>query len=249
LWLTGSNLRSEVAKISSLSPRINIVQVRNQRAFGFAVLSYTHRLIQKQADFAIMKPTHCSYNATKYRVGLISLLLLAFAAAANAQDSSSAAEAVLSKVIGSKGGSIEIAERVRIAFPEKFFSTPQTVSVRISGDPTTDNALPGYELHSAGRGPYLPFDVLVEADQEPQGDYELTITLPVEYLRQIPAHLKPTAFREVLHGSEIELHYLYEGLLTRVDVNDRQLYVKVPKLKFYRLEQLYDTIIVGCVPR
>jgi hypothetical protein len=195
-----------------------------------------------------MKPTQ-SPNATKYWVGLISLLLLAFAATTNAQDSSSASETVLSKIIGSKGGFIEIAGRVRVAFPPNFFSKPQTVSVRISGDPTTDNALAGYKLHGAGHGPYLSFDVLVEADQEPQADYEVTITLPAEYLRQIPAHLKPTAFREVLHGSEIEFHYHYEGLPTSVGVDDRQLYIKVPKLKSYRLEQLYDTIIVGCVPR
>jgi hypothetical protein len=73
--------------------------------------------------------------------------------------------------------------------------------------------------------------------------------LPVEYLRQIPGHLKPTAFREVLHGSEIEFHYHYEELPARLGVDDRQLQVKVPKLKYYRLEQLYDTIIVGCVLR
>jgi hypothetical protein len=217
--------------------------------FRIAILSCIHRVIQKQADFAIMRPTHARRTQLRYWLVLISLLLLAFSASANAQDRSSTAEAVLSKVIGSKGGSIEIAGRVRVAFPANFFSTPQAVSVRISGDPTTDNALAGYELHSAGRGPYLPFDVLVEADQEPQADYEVTITLPAEYLRQIPAHLKPTAFREVLHGSEIEFHYHYEGLPTSVGVDDRQLYIKVPKLKSYRLEQLYDTIIVGCVPR
>jgi hypothetical protein len=90
---------------------------------------------------------------------------------------------------------------------------------------------------------------VIEADQEPQDDYEMTITLPAEYLRQIPSHLKPTAFREVLHGSEIEFHYHYEGLSTQIGVDGGQLQLKVPKLKIYRLEQLYDTIIVGCVPR
>jgi hypothetical protein len=30
---------------------------------------------------------------------------------------------------------------------------------------------------------------------------------------------------------------------------DSILRVKVPKLKYYRLEQLYDTIVVACVPR
>jgi hypothetical protein len=166
---------------------------------------------------------------------MISLLLLAFSASANAQDHSSAAEAVLSKIIGSKGGFIEIAGRVRVAIPANFFSTPQTVGDRISGTPITDNALAGYKLHGAGQDPYLSFDVLVEADQEPQADYEVTITLPVEYLRRIPTHLKATVFREVLHGSEIELHYHYEGLPSRVGVDERQLYVKVPKLKSYRL--------------
>jgi hypothetical protein len=198
-----------------------------------------------------VKPTHCSYNATKYLylVRLISLLLLVFLASAKAQDRSSASETVVNKIIGSKGFFIEIAGRVRVVFPPNFFSKPETVSVRISGDPTTDNALAAYELHGAGRGPYLSLDVLIEADQEPQGDYEVAITLPVEYLRQIPMNLKPTAFREVLHGSEIEFHYHYEGLPTKVDPDERQLYIKVPKLKSYRLEQLYDTIIVGCVPR
>jgi hypothetical protein len=38
----------------------------------------------------------------------------------------------------------------------------------ISGDPMKDNTLAGYELHGAGPGPYLAFDVLVEAGQEPK---------------------------------------------------------------------------------
>ena len=100
-----------------------------------------------------MKATHCSHNATKYWVGVIFLLLVALAATVNAQDSSSASKTVLSKVIGSKGGIIEIPGRVRVAFPWKFFSKPETVGVRISGDPKTPNALASYELHSAGRGP------------------------------------------------------------------------------------------------
>src|ERR687897_1587902 len=112
-----------------------------------------------------------SYN-WRLCVGVISCILLVSAAAVNAQLGSSTSETVVSKVIPSSGGFIEIAGRVRVAFPANFFSTPQTVSVHISGDPMTDNALAGYELHGAGRSPYLPFDVLVEAGQEPQGDYE-----------------------------------------------------------------------------
>jgi hypothetical protein len=34
-----------------------------------------------------------------------------------------------------------------------------------------------------GRGPYLFFDVLVEAEQEPQFDYEMTITLSSDYVQ------------------------------------------------------------------
>jgi hypothetical protein len=91
----------------------------------------------------------------RYSLGLISLLLLVFLASANAQDRSSASETVVSKVIGFKSGFIEIAGRVRVVFPPNFFLKPETVSVRISGDPTTDKALAAYELHGAGRGPYL----------------------------------------------------------------------------------------------
>ena len=97
--------------------------------------------------------------------------------------------------------------------------------------------------------PYLSFDVLIEASQKPHSDYELTIRLPSDYLRQIPSNLKPSAFREVLHGSQSELHYYYEEVPTELDIKHGHLRVKVPKLSFYRLEQLYDTIIVGCVPR
>lgn len=106
----------------------------------------------------------------------------------------------------------------------------------------------GYALWGVGR-PYLSFDVLIEASQKPHSDYELTIMLPSDYLRQIPSNLKPTAFREVLHGSQSELHYYYEEVPTELDIKHGHLRVKVPKLSFYRLEQLYDTIIVGCVPR
>jgi hypothetical protein len=138
---------------------------------------------------------------------------------------------------------------VRVAFPARFFATPEKVSVRISGDPTTDAVRAGYELHGAGQRPYLPFDVLIQASQKPQSAYELTIMLPGDYLRQVTSSLKPTAFREVLHGSPSELHYHYEEVPTELDMNSRQLRVKVPKLSFYGLEQLYDTIVVGCVPR
>jgi hypothetical protein len=82
-----------------------------------------------------------------------------------------------------------------------------------------------------------------------QSDYELTIMLPSDYLLQVPSNLKPTAFREVLHGSPLELNYHYEKVATELDIKYRRLRVKVPKLSFYRLEQLYDTIVVGCVPR
>jgi hypothetical protein len=136
---------------------------------------------------------------------------------------------------------------VRVAFPARFFAKPETVTLRISADPTKDNVRAGYELWGVG-GPYLSFDILVEATQEPRADYEVTITLPADYLRQIPSNLKPTAFREVLHGSQTELHYFYEELPTEFDADHRRLRVKVPKLKYYRLEQLYDTIVVGCAP-
>jgi len=53
----------------------------------------------------------------------------------------------------------------------------------------------------------------------------------------------------MLHGSKSELHYYYEEVPTELDIKHGHLRVKVPKLSFYRLEQLYDTIIVGCVPR
>jgi hypothetical protein len=184
----------------------------------------------------------------KHALELISCLFLASVAAANAQVRSSVSESVLSKVINSTGGSIEIAGRLRVAFPARFFVKPETVTVRISTDPTTDTARAGYELWGAG-GPYLSFDVLVEAKQEPLADYEMTITLPAEYLLRIPSNLKPTAFREVLHGSQTELHYFYEEVPTELDANYRRLRVKVPKLSDYRLKQLYDTIVVGCVPR
>ena len=146
-------------------------------------------------------------------------------------------------------GFIEVLERVRVEFPARFFAVPETVSVRISDDPTTDAARAGYELHGAGRGPYLPFDVLIEASQKPQSDYELTIMLPGDYVQQVASNLKLTAFREVLHGSPSELHYRYEEMAADLDSKYRQLHVKVAKLSFYRLEQLYDTIVVGCVPR
>jgi|SRR5438128_2283611 len=179
---------------------------------------------------------------------LIYCLLLTSATAANAQVRSAVAESVVSKAISPSGGFIEISGRVRVTFPARFFAKPETVTVRISADPTTDPARSGYELWGAG-GPYLSFDVLVEARQEPQADYEVTITLPADYLRQIPSNLKPTAFREVLHGSPTELHYYYEEVRAELDANYRRLRVKVPKLKYYRLEQLYDTIVVACVPR
>ncbi len=179
---------------------------------------------------------------------LFSCLFLASAAVANAQVRSLVSGSVLSRVITSTGGSIEIAGRVRVTFPPRFFAKPETVTVRISADPTTDSLRSGYELWGVG-GPYLSFDVVVEARQEPQADYEVTITLPADYLRQIPSDLKLTAFREVLHGSPIELHYYYEEVPAELDANYRRLRVKIPKLSFYRLEQLYDTIVVGCVPR
>jgi len=132
--------------------------------------------------------------------------------------------------------------------PSRVFCKPETVSVRISNAPTTDAVQAGYALWGVGR-PYFSFDVLIEASQKPHSDYELTIMLPSDYLRQIPSNLKPSAFREVLHGSQSELHYYYEEVPTELDIKHGHLRVKVPKLSFYRLEQLYDTIIVGCVPR
>ena len=183
----------------------------------------------------------------RYAFQLIFCFLFAAAAAANAQVHGSATDSIVSKVIEPTGGFIEIAGHVGVAFPARFFAKPETVTLRIRADPTKDNVQAGYELWGVG-GPYLSFDVLVEARQEPQGDYEVTITLPGDYLRQIPSNLKPTAFREVLHGSPTELHYHYEEVLSEVDTNYSRLRIKVPKLKYYRLEQLYDTIVVGCAP-
>lgn len=184
----------------------------------------------------------------KHAVGLIFCVLLVSGALANPQVRSSVSESLSKKVIGSSGGFIEIAGRARVTFPGGFFATPETIRVRISGDPMTDAVQAGYELWGVGR-PYLSFDVLIEASQKPQSDYELTIMLPSDYLQQVPSNLKPTAFREVLHGSPLELHYHYEEVPTELDIKYRRLRVKVPKLSVYRLEQLYDTIVVGCVPR
>jgi hypothetical protein len=183
------------------------------------------------------------------RLKLIFGVLLACATTANVQVWSAGAESVVRKVINPAGGFIEVLERVRVKFPARFFAVPEIVSVRISDDPTTDAARAGYELHGAGRGPYLPFDVLIEASQKPQSDYELTIMLPGDYVHQVASNLKLTAFREVLHGSPSELHYHYEEMAADLDIKYKQLHVKVPKLSFYRLEQLYDMILVGCVPR
>jgi hypothetical protein len=127
----------------------------------------------------------------KHVLKLVSYLLLASVTAANAQVHSSVSESVLSKVIGSTGGFIEIAGRVRVAFSAKFFAKPETVTIRISAALTTATARAGYELWGAG-GPYLSFDVLVEAKQEPQADYGMTITLPADYLRQIASNLGST---------------------------------------------------------
>jgi hypothetical protein len=44
-------------------------------------------------------------------------------------------------------------------------------------------------------------------------------------------------------------HYYYEEVPAELDANYRRLRVKLPKLKYYRFEQLYDTIVVACVPR
>ena len=184
----------------------------------------------------------------RHAVGVIFCVLVS-GALAKAQVHSAVSESVVSKVISPAGGFIEISGRVRVAFPARFFATPETVSVRISSDPTTDAARAGYELHGAGRSPYLPFDVLVEASQKPQTAYEVTIMLPNEYLRQLPSALKPTAFRELLHGSPSELHYSYEEVPAELEANSRRLRVKIPKLEYYRLDQLYDRIVVGCVQR
>jgi hypothetical protein len=113
----------------------------------------------------------------KRAVGLIFCVLLVPGALANPQVRNSEPESLFKKVISSTGGFIEIAGRVRVTFPGGFFATPETVSVRISGDPTTDAVQAGYELWGVGR-PYLLFDVLIEASQKPQSDYELTIVLP-----------------------------------------------------------------------
>ena len=184
----------------------------------------------------------------KHAIILIFCVLLVCGALANSQVRGSVSESVFKKVISSTGGFNEIAGRVRVTFPRGFFAKPETVSVRISNAPTTDAVQAGYALWGVGR-PYFSFDVLIEASQKPHSDYELTIMLPSDYPRQIPSNLKPTAFREVLHGSQSELHYYYEEVPTELDIKHGHLRVKVPKLSFYRLEQLYDTIIVGCVPR
>jgi len=117
----------------------------------------------------------------KHAVSVIFCGLLVSGALANPQVRSSVSESLFKKVISSTGGFIEIAGRVGVTFPGGFFATPETVSVRISGDPMTDAVQAGYELWGVGR-PYLSFDVLIEADQKPQSDYELRIMLPSDYL-------------------------------------------------------------------
>jgi hypothetical protein len=124
-------------------------------------------------------------NNWQHAVQLIFCFLFTSAVATNAQIHSSVIESIVSKIIGPTGGFIELEGRVRVLFPARFFAKPETVTLRTSADPIKDNVRAGYEIWGVG-GPQLSFDVLVEAAQEPQADYEVTITLPADYLRQIP---------------------------------------------------------------
>ncbi len=152
-------------------------------------------------------------------------------------------------MIGPAGGSIELRGPVRVTFAPSTFALADSVTVFVTSAPAADDARIIFSHKGAGPGPYLAFDITVEADMLPQMHYELEITLTPSFLGAIPAGRVPVIMREVLIGSELELHSTYDELSTAFVADARLVRARVPKLPDYRLNRLYDVFIVGSKER
>ena len=118
---------------------------------------------------------------------------LCFMTSASAQDRPHA-DSVATAMIGPQGGTVELVGVAVVTFPSGAFPTPQRVTIRTTNEPETDQGRMSLDLGGAGLGPFLPYDVRVEAPLLPSTSIDVALQLPRGFLDALPKDCHPRAF-------------------------------------------------------
>lgn len=119
-------------------------------------------------------------------------------------------DSVATAMIGPEGGTIELPGVAAVTFPPGAFDVPQQVTLRTTGAPATDQGRTSLDVGGAGLGPFLPYDVRVEAPTLPSTNIDVALQLPGAFVDSLPdgCHPRPLILRVGGGGGESLTMYL-----------------------------------------
>ena len=126
-------------------------------------------------------------------------------------------------LIPTVGAIVEFSGIVRVYFPTGAFARPESVTVWITDNPSTDRGAVDYDLGDGGRPPYLPNDVAIRATIRPRTVVDVEFTMPESGLRCVSHRFAPRVFREFTGGGLMEALTMYDPLPSTANDNDRTL--------------------------
>lgn len=163
-------------------------------------------------------------------------------------------DTIVTAVIPPEGGIIELEGVARANFPAGAFDAPQLVRVFTTNTPETEAAQINWNWSSDSPTPPLSYDVRINSgDVRPATVFEVVLTVPDEYLSEVPPGDTPHVFAQVVGGGRLENLDFYQVLASEFDAGAKEVRAQVP-LHAVRPPRVDDgtievIVVVGSAPQ
>lgn len=161
-----------------------------------------------------------------------------------------AQDSVATAVIPPEGGTIELRGVAHVIFPRRVFDAPQSVTVRTTNFPGTEEGQVDYFFHGGGPPPpsmpflhdpardfpppALSFDIRISTDARPASGFTVVLTVPEAYLNALPPDHTPQVFAKVETGGPSESHHTYSLMASHFDSETKLVRAEVWKEAAWR---------------
>ncbi len=154
-------------------------------------------------------------------------------------------DSIIVAVITPAGAVVEFPGVAQLRFSSGSFTSPETVTVWLSGLPATDKGLEYYRLGRGGSPPYLPRDMAVRGTTQPRLELEVMF-MSAASLDCTHANAIPHIFRAFIGGGSMEALGMYQALPSIVDAKGQAIHAPVIAPPIEQDTLLDEVFHVGC---